>query len=119
MSVITTNSNPIRAPAAEPTITKKLFHSASSDMSSTTRPGGLQLLARGPEQALVYVHRFRLADGEGNCPHERLGRNRVRLIVCLIYSATFFFSLRCVHFPRYATLVFILLELLGALQLFF
>jgi hypothetical protein len=37
--------------------------------------GSLELLARGPEQDLVHVHLLRLADGEGDCLGERLGRN--------------------------------------------
>jgi hypothetical protein len=37
---------------------------------------GLQLLVRGPEQDLVHVYVLGLADGEGNCPRERFGRNR-------------------------------------------
>src|SRR6266571_6459474 len=40
----------------------------------------LQVLARGPEQDLVHVHVLRLADGEGDGPRERVGRNRERLI---------------------------------------
>src|SRR5271165_653491 len=43
----------------------------------------LQLLARGPEQYLVYVHLLRLAHRIGNCLRERLGRNCDLLIELL------------------------------------
>src|SRR5579883_2059352 len=44
MSVMTTNCKPISAPAAEPTMTQKLSHLASSDMTTLRRRSAAVLL---------------------------------------------------------------------------